>query len=213
MKGVQITYTTKELTWIERNKELPRKEAHEKFCKKFNRGDVSLVNFKALCTRKGWKTGRTGCYEKGQTPHNAGKKMSYNANSARTQFKKGQEPHNTKFEGYERVTVDGYIEISIAQTNPHTGFKRRFALKHRYLWEQKNGELPEGMCLKCLDGDRQNTSPENWVAIPRQALPFLVEGRWGGYDYDKMPDELKPTVLALAKVRGEKSRLTKQKTK
>nr|WP_282576146.1 HNH endonuclease [Sinorhizobium meliloti] len=52
--------------------------------------------------------------------------------------------------------------ISIDQKNPHTGFERRYVLKHRYLWEQKNGPLPAGTRLRCLDGDRQNTDPSNW---------------------------------------------------
>jgi hypothetical protein len=55
------------------------------------------------------------------------------------------------------------------------------------------------MCLKCLDGNRQNTAPSNWQAIPRGALPFLNGHR--GHDYESVPTELKPTVLALAKVK------------
>jgi hypothetical protein len=77
--------------------------------------------------------------------------MPYNANSAATQFKKGGVPPNAKFLGYERVSKDGYIEISINQKNPHTGYERRFVLKHKYLWETQNGPVPAGMCLKCLD--------------------------------------------------------------
>lgn len=212
MKGRQINYSVNELAWVEKNKELDRVTLHQKFILKFNRNDVSKDNLKSLCTRKGWKTGRTGCFSKGQTPHNKGKKMPYHPNSARTQFKKGQTPHNTKYLGHERITKEGYIEISVNETNPHTGYERRHVLKHRYLWEQKNGKLPKSTCLKCLDGNRQNTSPENWIAIPRSLLPLLVKSK-GGFDYDNAPKELKPVILNLAKLKNKSREILQERKK
>lgn len=207
-KGRSIAYSEEELAWIEKNKTMPRKEAHALFVNIFGRPDVSRTNFNALCKRKGWFTGRTGHFSKGHTPDNKGKKMPFNARNAATQFKKGHKPHNTKYEGHERITVDGYVEISINETNPHTGFERRYVLKHRHLWEQKHGPLPDDHCLKCLDGNRQNTDPSNWESIPRGALPFLNHFR--GYDYDNAPAELKPTILALARVKYAKSQKIKR---
>lgn len=197
MKGRSIPYNAEELAWIEANKQLPRREAHAAFCKQFNRSDVSLSNYNSLCKRKGWMTGRTGQFHQGQVSHNKGKKMPFHPNSARTQFKKGQLPHNTKYLGHERTTTDGYIEISIDQVNPHTGYERRYVLKHRHLWEQVNGPVPEGYALKSLDGDRTNTDPSNWKAIPRALLPRLVGGRWKKPIDDYEP-ELRPTVLTIA---------------
>lgn len=206
-----IVYSKAELRWIERNCKLPRKRAHQKFIDKFERDDVTLDNFTALCKRNNWITGRTGQFPKGTIPPNKGKKMPYNENCAKTQFKKGHKPHNTKFVGRERLSKNGYIEISVAERNPHTGSDTRYVLKHKYLWEQKNGRVPEGMCLKCLDGDRHNTDPSNWVLISRGALPFLNNFR--GYDYDNMPADLKPTILALAKVRAAAKKVNNKKVK
>ena len=199
MKGNAISYSQLELNWIEHNATAPRRQTHAEFCATFKRQDVSLTNYNALCKRKGWLTGRTGCYAKGSTPMNKGKKMPFNENSARTQFKKGNRPHNTKYLGHERVTLDGYVEISVGEENPHTGYERRYVLKHRYLWEQVNGPLVAGMCLKCLDGNRQNTDPENWEAIPRATLPYLNGHR--GLDYEAVEPEVRPTVLAFAKLK------------
>jgi hypothetical protein len=137
MKGKRHTYTAAEMAWIKDNCALPRRELHAAFCIKFDRSDISLDNIKALCTRNGWKTGRTGCFSPGSVPANRGKKMPYNPNSARTQFKKGQLPHNTKYLGHERVSRDGYVEISIDEKNPHTGYERRYILKHKYVWEKR----------------------------------------------------------------------------
>lgn len=205
-----IKYTEAELAWIKENCKSPRRQAHQVFCAIFKRSDVNLIHYKALCKRNGWLTGRTGCYEKGSIPLNKGEKMPYNANSAKTRFKKGQLPHNTHYLGHERATKkDGYIEISIAETNPHTGYERRYVLKHKYLWEQKNEKLPIGMCLKCLDGNRKNTDPANWEAIPRGVLPFL-NGRYSGHNYDEMPTEIKPAVLTLAKLKYAKTMTLKK---
>ena len=112
-KGVCIAWLPEELAWIEAHCDWPRATLHKGFCARFGR-DVSLGAIKALCKRKGWLTGRTGCFEKGLVPANKGKKMPFNQNSARTQFKKGNLPHNTKFLGHERLTKDGYVEVSIA---------------------------------------------------------------------------------------------------
>ncbi|ETX26698.1 HNH endonuclease signature motif containing protein [Roseivivax isoporae] len=194
-----IPYSDAELFWIHDNARRPRHEAHAEFVYLWDRPDVSLVNFNALCKRKGWLTGRTGCFEKGQTPANKGRKMPYNANSARTQFKKGNRPHTWRGAGHERVCAkDGYVIMLVAEPNPWTGADTRPVLKHRYLWEQANGPVPEGMRLKCLDGDKTNCDPSNWEAVPLALAPRL-NGRFGR-GYDSAPTELKPTIFATAKL-------------
>lgn len=199
MKGQSIHYTHAELAWIKANCTKPRREAVAEFCKTFGRTDVSLQNFHALCKRNGWMTGRTGCYEKGSISHNKGKKMPFNANNARTQFKKGNLPHNANYLGHERVSKDGYVEISIDQINPHTGYERRYVLKHRHMWEQKNGSLADGMCLKCIDGNRLNADPSNWEPMPRATLPYLNGHR--GFHYDTASPEVRPAILTFAKLK------------
>lgn len=198
MKGAAIKYTPEELDWIKTHCKHVRRKAHAAFCRKFRRYDVTLENYCGLCKRRGWLTGRTGGFKPGNVPANKGKKMPWNANRAKTQFKKGNLPHSTKWLGHERVSKDGYVEISIAQTNPHTGYERRHVLKHRHLWEKQNGPVPAGMCLKCLDGNRLNTAPSNWVAIPRSVLPRL-NGR-SKRAYDSAPDTLKPVILNVARL-------------
>jgi hypothetical protein len=201
MKGRDIPYSADELAFIEWRQAMSRRALHEAFVARFGRTDVSLANFKALCKRMGWKTGRTGCFVKGREPANKGKPMraATKAKLARTWFKKGHLPHNANYLGHERISKDGYTEISVDETNPHTGYERRYRLKHVWLWEQANGPVPEGHCLKCLDGDRLNTDPANWEAIPRALLPRLSGGRWHK-PYDAYEPEVRPSVLAIAKL-------------
>jgi hypothetical protein len=91
------------------------------------------------------------------------------------------------------------VEISVKETNPHTGYERRYVLKHKYLWERQHGPVPAGHVLKCLDGNRLNTDPSNWTLISRSLLP-LLNGHWG-HNYDQAAPELKPAILTLAKLK------------
>lgn len=201
MRRRDIPYTAQELAWIEERQTTPRRDLHSEFCAVFVRSDVSLENFKALCTRKGFKTGRTGKYEPGAVPMNKGKKMPYHPNSAKTQFKKGQVPPSAKGPGHETICPkDGYVFIIVAERNPYTGADTRRVLKHKWLWEKENGPVPEGHCLKSVDGNRANSDPQNWIAIPRALLPRLA-GRWTNLNYDKAEPELRPYILAAARLK------------
>lgn len=198
MKGVAIPYSLEERAFLSKNRTLTRRELHAAFVETFSRDDVSLANLTALCKREKWLTGRNGRYLKGAVPMNKGKAMPYNAAFAAHRFPKGNLPHNTKYLGHERLAKDGYIEVSVEKRNPHTGFERSYVRKHVWLWEQAHGKIPDGMCLKCLDGNKLNTDPSNWQAIPRALLPRL-NGRFGR-GYDAAPAEIKPVILATAKL-------------
>ncbi|KKX29208.1 HNH endonuclease signature motif containing protein [Rhizobium sp. LC145] len=216
MKGHWIKYSDEEMAWLKANRTLPIGDYHAAFCRQFSRDDVSAGNLHALRKRKGWKTGRTGHFGKGSTPFNKGVpcepgKGGRHPNARKTHFKKGGLPHNTKYLGHERVSKDGYVEVSIDEENPHTGYERRYVLKHIHLWEQANGPVPKGMCLKCIDGDRLNTDPSNWVLIPRGILPRLNGGRATRVmAYDTAPDELKPILLTIARVDHKASELRRK---
>ncbi len=200
MKGRAILYSDAELAFIKAIHQMPRRELHAAFVAWSGRTDVSIDSIKALCTRKGWNTGRTGQFVKGAPPMNKGKKMPFNENSARTQFKKGQVPHTYRGPGHERIcNKDGYVILIVDEPNPYTGAPTRSVHKHRWLWEKANGPIPKGHVLKCLDGDKTNCDPANWELISKALLPRLAGGR-NGKGYNEFEPELRPTVLAIAKL-------------
>lgn len=204
MRGQRIAYGPAQLAWLRDNCRMVLADYHRAFCAAFGRDDISPDNLHALRVRKGWKTGRTGRFVKGQEPINKGKPCppgqgGRHPNSRRTQFKKGRLPHNTKYLGHERVSKDGYVEISVDERNPHTGYERRYVSKHRLLWEKEHGPLPRGHVLKCLDGDKTNCEPSNWEAVPRRVLANLT-GR-SRMPYDQASPEVRPALLTLAKLK------------
>lgn len=210
MKGRAIPYSEEELAWVKACADLPRAELHALFVQVFNRPDVKLSNLNSLCKRKGWLTGRTGCFVKGQTSHNAGKKGQCAPGSEKGWFKPGHRggraKDNHKPIGTERISCDGYRERKINDDMP---FNRRWRAVQLIEWEAINGPLPAGHVLKCLDGDKLNTDPSNWTCIPRALLPRL-NGRFGR-DFESAPAELKPTILAIAKLE-HKARTTRKES-
>jgi hypothetical protein len=199
-KGRRRLYSAEEMDWLEANRTLSLKECHRQFVETFHREDITEGKLRSLRKNAKLKTGRTGHFQKGQAPWSKGKKLGNNPGSARTQFRKGQQPHNYEGAGHESVGDDGYIWIVTDQRNPWTGAATWRVHKHRWLWEQKNGPVPEGHALKCLDGNRLNTDPANWECVPKGMLPRLNGVSVTTIPYDAAPDELKPTIMAAAKV-------------
>ncbi|GGD43237.1 HNH endonuclease [Aureimonas glaciei] len=206
MKGRNIPYSAAEMAWLEAHRLLVISEYHRLFCETFARTDASLANLHSLRKRKGWSTGRTGHFAKGETPVNKGKKCAPGAgglhpNARKTQFRvggmTGAAQRKYKPIGTERVSIDGYRERKVHDELPR---QSRWQLVHRIEWEAINGQVPAGMALKCR-GDRLNTDPANWQLVPRAILPRLNGGRAKTLvAYDEAPDELKPTIMALAKL-------------
>ncbi len=217
--GRHLKYSAAEIEWLSANRTLEIADYHREFCAVFGRHDVTAANLHALRKRQGWRTGRTGHFARGQAPANKGKACppgvgGRHPNARRTQFKKGEPPQNTKWLGHERVRKpDGYIEISVAETNPYTGYERRYVLKHVWLWEAANGPVPQGHCLKCIDGNRLNTDPSNWEPIPRAILPRLNGGRHKKrLAYDEAAPEVRPTLLNIAKLEHRARTARKDRT-
>ena len=157
MKKRPIAYSTNELDWVKTHCSLSAPELHSQFCKTFNRDDVSKDNIVSLRKRNGWKTGRTGKFEKGHIPS----PNAYPKGPNKGSFKKGSRPHNQLKVGAKVVRDDGYTQIKIAEPN-------HWRLYHLYLWEQKNGAIPEGQVVSFIDGDKENVELKNLELISRQ---------------------------------------------
>jgi len=131
----------------------------------------------------GHNRGLSTQFKKGEKPFNKGTKGLSGVN--KTSFKKGNIPHNTRYDGAERVNVDGYIEVRISLKN--------WKLKHRLVWEQYNGVIPEGHNVQFIDRNKQNCTIENLRLVSKQQN--MTENTIHRY-----PDELKIAIRTLNKL-------------
>ena len=115
-------------------------------------------------------------FQKGSVPLNKGKKVSPEIYSKMqpTMFKKGQNPVNHRDVGSERVNVDGYIEIKVAEPN-------RWRLKHRVIWEQVNGAIPKGFNVQFKNHNRQDCRIENLYLISKAEQMAKENSFWAKY--------------------------------
>ena len=79
-----------------------------------------------------------------------------------TRFKKGQDPHNTKNIGHERLSRDGYLEVKVKHEKVN-GKNKNFVAKHRLIYENHFGVIPDNMNVEFIDGDKYNFNPSNFI--------------------------------------------------
>ena len=109
-------------------------------------------------------------FTKGHEPYNRGKRIDEFMSaegierSSNTRFKKGHLPHNTRPIGYERVDrKNGYTFIKVSMSG-------KMVPKHRYVWEQAHGKVPEGCVVSFRDGNRRNCDLSNLFLSNREDI-------------------------------------------
>lgn len=99
-----------------------------------------------------------GMFLKGHVPFNKGMKQQEFMTAEQiektkaTRFVKGQVPVNIKEIGYERISVDGYVEVKT---------EKGFVLKHRMIWVEHNGPIPKGHIVRFKNGNKLDIRIEN----------------------------------------------------
>ena len=97
--------------------------------------------------------------------------------SPNTEFKKGNKPFNTKFNGcislrFDSKTKRPYKWIRIENN--------KWVLLHRYLYQKYNETIPEGCIIYFKDGNSMNLNIENIIPIKRSQL--LSINRYRAYN-------------------------------
>lgn len=102
-------------------------------------------------------------FKMGHLSHNKGKRLEDFMSPEgiekfkSTSFKPGHTPSNSKYDGHQRITKDGYIEVRVCKGN--------YQLKQRLVWQQNNGPIPKGHVVTFKDGNKQNTALSNLKLI------------------------------------------------
>lgn len=159
-------YSDEELEFIQVNVKTPEKVLVQMFNETFEQ-KINVGILGNLKNKLGVKSGLTGGrFEKGHVPATKGLKwdeyMSKKGQekSRETTFKKGHIPANTRPLLSERMTLDGYLMIKVAEPN-------KFVLKHKWVWEQHFGAIPQGYVLTFLDGNPLNCELSNLKLISK----------------------------------------------
>lgn len=134
------------------------KEIQAAFVERFGWG-ITLGQVSSFVKRYNLSTGRTGRFEKGHTPPNKGMKGFHPQGSEKGWFKKGHTPANTRMIGEERINKDGYTEVKVGHNT--------WALKHRVIWENANGEIPKDCVVIFKDNDKTNITIDNLMLVKK----------------------------------------------
>jgi hypothetical protein len=170
------------------------KEAfRERFGITLTRGQI-----KGFKIQYGTKSGTVGGrFEKGCTSHNKGKKMPPEVYEKvkPTMFKKGNVPKNHREVGSERVSVDGYVEVKVAEPS-------KWKLKQRILYEQyHNVTLRKDEVVLFLDGNRLNMDKDNLIKLTRAELVRFNQDHY--YCNDK---DMTMVAVNIAKIKSRRNR-------
>jgi len=151
-----IRYTKEQKEFLIKNNYMKSsQELADLFEKEFNI-KLTRAQIKSFRGNNKLDSGLTGRFEKGNVSWNKGTKGLTHAN--KTSFKKGNRPHNYRPVGSERITVDGFVEIKIADPN-------KWDLKSRVIYQEKYGKIPKGYKIIYLDGNRLNLDINNLRAV------------------------------------------------
>ena len=143
-------------------------------------------------------------FTKGHETFNKGKKQEdYMSEEAlrkvrATYFKKGNEPHNTKYDGAIAIRKENdkdhyykWIRLS----------KSKWELLHRVIWEKENGKIPEGNVVVFKDGDSMNCTIENLEMITR--IELMLRNSKAQY-----PEEIIPSMVLTCELENKLKQLT-----
>lgn len=147
------------IEWIKKNypKSLSSKELVDKFNKKFN------TNFSAQ-----------------QMVGFANNRKIKKDNLKETLGNITRNTQGTKI-GSEYKTKNGHIMIKINNFKDEgKNFRKNWELKHRYVYEKKYGEIPNGYNVIFLDGNKENCKIENLVLATKKEILHLKTLKWYG---------------------------------
>lgn len=151
-----------------------------------------------------------GCYRKGISPPNKGKKWDeyltkeQQERARTTTFKKGNIPPNRSEIGQERITQDGYTEVKVQDG----ALNKNWVLKHRYIYEQHYGKIPDGYNVMFADKNRQNFDIDNLILVSKHE-DLIMNSKKLIYE-DK---ELTKSGHLVAKVIAKATKLKKLESK
>lgn len=167
---------------------LTRDDLTEKFNREFGK-NITIAQMTAFLKNHNIKSGRNGHYKKGIEPHNKGTVGLMKPN--KTSFKKGHRSFNYRPVGSERINVEGYIEVKVADPS-------EWRSKNRHVWEINNGPIPKGFNVRFKDSDKLNCDINNLILVSDSESMYLT-----ALGFNDAPAEVKDTLHLIAKIKSK----------
>lgn len=201
-------YTNEQESFLKNNvKGITSNELTTRF-NTFFKTELGVGQIRSKCKNLGIKSGITTRFQKGQEAWNRGRfGISYEG-SKKTQFKKGNLPHNHKPIGTETIDKDGYhkIKVSDDRTVPS---RKNWKYKHVLLWEEHNGPIPKGNKVIFLDRNRENITIENLALVSDDEM--LLMNKKNMIHEDPELTKTSATVAKLIRATYKRSKKEKEK--
>lgn len=109
----------------------------------------------------------------------------------RGQFRPGYRSYAYNYQVGDEVIRDGYTFIKTTD-DLSVEPSKQWMVKHRWLWEQEHGPIPDGYCIIFADGNKHNITLDNLRAVPRE-----VQGRLRQH---KMEPAMIDAVIKIAEL-------------
>jgi hypothetical protein len=201
-KDKRTSYTPEQIEFLKGFPLLDRAVLAEKFNARF--GTTKSVDaIRNYCSNYlGMRMPPSGQFKKGSVPINACKKGFCFAGSEKGWFKKGHAMN--EYEVGTEFMKEGTIFIKY--TDEHKLTHRNFAPKHRVIWRKYHGEIGRDDLIIFKDGNRLNCSIENLERVDRSV--FMKVTKEG---FLQEPVELRPTILAVAKLSIKAKKLNEKR--
>lgn len=162
--------------------------------------DYSANQIKRFKNTHKIKSGLDGRFVKGQKPIYIPPKGTYAKGCEKGWFEKGGPASNLRPIGSERFNSDyGYVMVK-------TGHPNKWEHKHKVLWREHYGEIPEGYKLVFLDQDTTNIKIENLALVRSDEL--LIANRKKLIFKDP---EVTKTGVMLSKLMAKRNRIGREK--
>ena len=165
--------------------------------KKFDR-EFTVELVKNAIGRYKLNTGFNGRFKKGNVPANKGQKGVCAKGAEKGWFKKGQVSINHKPVGSERIDLDGYTLIKVAEPN-------KWKLKHRVIYEKAYGPIPPNMAVIFLDKNKRNFNINNLALVSREELAIINKN-----NFIKENAALSRAGVNVAKIKNKINKLKKE---
>src|SRR5690625_3896067 len=110
--------------------------------------------------------------KKGHRPWNAGMKGVHIPGTEKGWFEKGHQLMKRKRApvGTERLAGHGYTEVKVAEPDV---WKR----KHRIIWEEHYGDIPDDHAVIFGDGNKRNFDIDNLMLVSKRKLAILNKNK------------------------------------